>query len=55
MGWEWFWGCHKAVLPVDMIAMGRRIAVADHARAAIQPATVQPAAKFKKPIHGQRW
>jgi hypothetical protein len=44
----------NAVLPIGMIAAGWRIAVTDHARAVIQPATVQPAAKFKKPIHGHR-
>jgi hypothetical protein len=37
-----------------MIAAGWRIVVTDHTRAAIQPATVQPVAKFKKPIHGHR-
>jgi hypothetical protein len=40
-------------LPIRVIAAGRPIAVTDHTRAAIQPATVQPVAKFKKPIHGQ--
>jgi len=37
------------VLPIRIIA-GWRIPVTDHTKAAIQPATVQPAAKFKRPM-----
>jgi len=37
-----------------MTAVGWRIPVTDHTRVAIQPTTVQPVAKFNKPIHGHR-
>ena len=48
------WAVLSAALPIGMTAVGWRIPVTDHTRVAIQPTTVQPVAKFNKPIHGHR-